>query len=383
MGRARSGPTAFKAVLLIGLAALLGASQATAAAGAGLAARISGAGTAGLRSRPVIGRPRLGLVQTVDQNDVGDPFILPVAVGIKPPADVPYTTSGRDAYVSAPWTDATAATALQHGWYVLFGTTDWQSNVPTAISTDLVHWTQAPDALPVLPTWAAPSISMTWAPAALRTGDRWILYYSTEDAATHLECIGRAVATSPAGPYYDGSSGPLLCQAALGGSIDPSVIAGAYGAEFLVWKNDGNAIGRQDSIWSQQLSRDGLRLTGAAHRLLSAGQPWESGIIEAPAMVRSARGAYWLFYSGGSWNSNTYGTGLSYCASMSGPCTKASDGPFLATTPSVISPGGLDTFTDLQGNLWAAFTALVPVPSRWHPGRHYYNRVLDLAPVRS
>ena len=33
-----------------------------------------------------------------------------------------------------------------------------------ATSPDLIHWTQAPDALPVLPTWAAPSITMTWAP---------------------------------------------------------------------------------------------------------------------------------------------------------------------------------------------------------------------------
>jgi hypothetical protein len=130
------------------------------------------------------------------------------------------------------------------------------------------------------------------------------------------------------------------------------------------------------------LSGDGLRLTGEAHRVLGASQPWEEGIVEAPAMLSSARGGYWLFYSGGSWDSNRYGTGLAHCASTKGPCTKAADGPFLATTASVMSPGGLDTFTDWQGGVWAAFTALVPVPSRWHPGRYFYNRVLDIAPVR-
>ena len=63
---------------------------------------------------------------------------------------------------------------MSHGWYVLFGTTDWQANVPTAISTDGIHWTQAPDSLPALPQWAAPSISMTWAPAAQRTSAGWV-----------------------------------------------------------------------------------------------------------------------------------------------------------------------------------------------------------------
>jgi hypothetical protein len=43
----------------------------------------------------------------------------------------------------------------------------------------------------------------------------------------------------------------------------------------------------------------------------------------------------------------------------------------------------LDTFTDQRGRLWAAFTSLVPVPSTWHPGHTYYNRVLEVAPFLS
>src|SRR6202008_3517894 len=91
--------------------------------------------------------PRLGPIQTVDPNDVGDPFILPVPAGVSPPTDVPYQGPGPDAYQSAPWSKTTSESAVAHGWYVLFGTTDWQANVPTAISTDGVHWTQAPDSL--------------------------------------------------------------------------------------------------------------------------------------------------------------------------------------------------------------------------------------------
>jgi beta-xylosidase len=328
--------------------------------------------------------PRLGPNQSVDPNDVGDPFILAVPAGIEPPTGVPYQVPGPDAYVSAPWSEATAASAASHGWYVLFGTTDWQANVPTAISTDGVHWTQAPDSLPVLPEWAAPSITMTWAPAAQRTSSGWVLYYSTEEQGSGLECIGRAVSSSPAGPYVDETASPMLCQRQLGGSIDPSVIRASDGSAYLVWKSDGNAIHVPDSIWSEPLSDDGLSVRGDPHRLLGDDASWELGIVEAPAMVAASAGGYWLFYSGGEWSRpDQYSTGLAYCTTATGPCEETSGKPFLATTSNDISPGGLDTFTDQRGRLWAAFTSLVPVPSTWDPAHVYYNRVLEVAPFLS
>ena len=100
-------------------------------------------------------------------------------------------------------------------------------------------------------------------------------------------------------------------------------------------------------------------------------------------MVPARASGYWLFYAAGDWNSNRYGTGLAYCAAVIGPCTETSTQPFLATTNSLVSPGGLDTVTAHDGRLWAAFTALVLIPSTRHPGRHYYNRVLDIAPFLS
>jgi beta-xylosidase len=266
---------------------------------------------------------------------------------------------------------------------VLFGTTDWQGNVPTAISTDLVHWTQAPDSLPVLPGWAAPTIGMTWAPAAQKTRTGWVMYYTTKEAASGLECIGRAMSSSPAGPYTDRSATPFVCQRDLGGSIDPSVIKTQSGATSLIWKNDGNAMQAPDSLWVQQLSPDGLGVVGRVRRLLTADQPWQNNVIEAPAMVPAQAGGYWLFYSGGDWNSSAYGTGLAYCRTTGGPCVEVSPKPYLATRSPLLSPGGLDTLTDTHGRHWAAFTALVLVPSTWHPGHYFYNRVLDIAPILS
>jgi len=74
-----------------------------------------------------LGLPTLGSSQVVETDDVGDPFVLTLPAGV----------DGRP--------DAS---------YVLYWTTDWNSNVPTAVSTDLVHWRRVPDALPALPSWA-------------------------------------------------------------------------------------------------------------------------------------------------------------------------------------------------------------------------------------
>ncbi|MGH9060783.1 MAG: glycoside hydrolase family 43 protein, partial [Acidimicrobiales bacterium] len=374
MGRSVTAVRAGTAAVLLAVAAAVGAVLVGSTTGAGPARAAT--------TTDIPALPRLGTIETVDQNDVGDPFVLPVPAGVRPPTDIPFvgTGTGSDAYQSSPWSGATAAAAHAGGWYVLFGTTDWQGNVPTAVSVDLKHWTQAPDALPALPSWAAPTISMTWAPAALRTQTGWVLYFSTQEAHSQLECIGRAESSSPAGPYTDRSSAPMLCQRGLGGSIDPSVVRDRHGTEYLVWKNDGNAQATPDAIWAQQLSPDGLAVQRQPHRLLGAGEAWAHGIVEAPAMFPAGAGGYWLSYAAGNWDSNRYGTGLAYCRAIIGPCAETSATPFLSTTPALISPGGLDTVTAHDARRWVVFTALVPVPSTRHPGRTYYNRVLDIAP---
>jgi arabinan endo-1,5-alpha-L-arabinosidase len=246
-----------------------------------------------------------------------------------------------------------------------------------------VHWTAAPDALPTLPSWALPTRSMTWAPAAERTGSGWVLFFSTEARSSHLECIGAATAghDNPAGPYVDRSRSPLVCQTRLGGSIDPSVVHGPDGHTYLVWKNDGNGHGVTDTLWSAPLAADGLSLEGPPDALLSATDTWDDGVVEAPAMIAATGGGWWLYYAAGGWDTDSYATGLAYCPSIEGPCLPTSTRPYLSTTPSMVSPGGLDTVTAHDGQLWAAWTALQPVQVPWDRGRTWYDRVLDIAPI--
>jgi beta-xylosidase len=307
------------------------------------------------RQSSTLGLPVLGGSQVVFADDVGDPYILTVPGGT-----------------------AAARTTT----YVLYWTTDWQSNVPTAVSTDHVHWHRVADSLPVLPSWAVPSRTMTWGPTVAHLGTSWVLYFSSEDAASHLECIGRATSSSPTGPFVDTSGAPMVCQRALGGDIDPSVVTTPSGAPSLLWKNDGNAIGAPVSIWQQPLSADGLSLTGTPTRLIGADQPWEHGIVEGPAMLAAKTGGWWLFFSGGTWQSNTYDTGVAWCATVAGPCRSATDTPLLASTPTAVSPGGFDTFVDGHGKLWASYSAFPYSPTDAEDAMRM-NRVLEIAPVLS
>ncbi len=302
---------------------------------------------AGGHSVVTLNVPTIGAPQVVDQNDVADPSIL--------------TVGSR---------------------YYRFGTTDWASNVPTATSGDLVSWAPLPDALPVLPRWAAPSISMTWAPSVIAAGGRYVMYVATEEQASGHQCIALATSATPQGPYTDPSSQPFLCQHSLGGSIDPDAQRDARGRLHLVWKSDGNSRGLPTYIWEQDLTSDGLHLVGTAHRLLTAQEGWQSGNVEAPALLAAAKG-WWLFYSGGDWRTASYATGIAWCATLVGPCREALTHPLLASSATLRTPSGLSIFVDAHGRTWASFTTTVLIPSSRRPGRYYANRVLDVAPLVS
>jgi beta-xylosidase len=268
--------------------------------------------------------------------------------------------------------------------YVLFGTDDPPDHVPTASSDDLASWAHGADAVPVLPAWADPDPAdrLTWAPAVAVVHGRFVLYVSVQDAAAHRQCIAVLASTTALGPYTDARGSPLVCQVALGGSIDPSVVDAGGGLR-LVWKSDGNCCGLPASLWEQDLRADGLAVTGTAHRLLTADRPWQGGIVENPALLRAPRG-WWLFYSGNRFDVAAYATGLAWCPTLEGPCREARDAPFLAGTAldggsaTQYSPGGLDFFRDRGGRLWAAFATWNRPP---RDGRFYCCRSLDLAPV--
>src|SRR5436305_83944 len=109
------------------------------------------------------------------------------------------------------------------------------TNVPVMTSTNLTSWSAITDALPTLPGWARSG--NTWAPAVVARSGRYLLYYTTTEGSSGRQCISVATATTPTGPYHDSSTGPLVCQRTLGGSIDPYPFVDANGSLYLLWKS--------------------------------------------------------------------------------------------------------------------------------------------------
>jgi beta-xylosidase len=236
--------------------------------------------------------------------------------------------------------------------FYAYATNTTDANLPVIVAGTTPGARYVGDAFPALPSWSEPG--HVWAPAVLALDDGYVLYYSTRVAGTTTQCISRATAATPTGPFVDDSTGPMVCQRDLGGSIDPSVVTDGDGADWLLFKNDGNCCGLPTAIWSQRLGADGLAVVGEPTKLLTAGDGWEGGLIEGPSMVRHD-GKYLLFYSANAWDSEDYGIGYAVCDSVTGPCTKQTvDGPWMGSTTFARGPGGQEFFSAL-GDVWMVY----------------------------
>ena len=242
------------------------------------------------------------------------------------------------------------------GTYYAYSTQVGSTNVPVMSSTSLTSWTAIKDALPTLPGWAASG--RTWAPTVGVHSGTYVLYSTVEQASTGRQCITRATASSPTGPFTDSSTGPLVCQLTLGGSIDAYAFTDAGGTPYLLWKSDNNALGKPTTLWGQQLSADGLSFASGSSAVAlvneSTTSPWQPPAIEGPAMVASG-GTYYLFYGGGAWASSKSAIGYATCSSPLGPCRDQTVlSPWYATAKNgspPVGPQGPTVFTDLSGQL--------------------------------
>lgn len=238
----------------------------------------------------------------------------------------------------------------------LYTTNTEDENVPVLASAAGAIGAPLGDALPDLPGWTEPG--RVWAPSVLELDEGYVLYFTSEDTASGLQCVGAAASDDPRGPFVDTSDGPLVCQRDLGGTIDASPFLDPDGNAWLLYKNDGNCCDLLTRIWSQRLSPDGLSVEGDPASLVETSEDWEGPLVEGPSMVPAADGGHWLFYSANWWDSADYAVGAARCASPTGPCTKV-DGPWLATHADVSGPGGSEAFVDARGTRWMIYHAWV------------------------
>lgn len=239
---------------------------------------------------------------------------------------------------------------IDGGTNYVYATNTDDANLPVIVSAGGDEGTYFGDAFPTLPDWTTPGF--VWAPAVYARGDGYIAYYTTADTASKRQCVSRAVAPSPTGPFVDDSDGPMVCQLDLGGTIDPSVVTDVEGEAWLLFKNDGNCCDQTTSLWSQKLTPDGLGVVGEPTKLIDADQAWEGQLIEAPSMV-IADGTYYLFYSANAWDTANYAVGYARCESITGPCTK-DDGPWMTSTAFAKGPGGQEFFAK-DGFVWMVY----------------------------
>lgn len=221
-------------------------------------------------------------------------------------------------------------------------------HLPVASATGIDGpWQVRGDAMPGGPSGSWAVSGRTWAPDVFRNPDGTLtLTYTAHHRASGRQCIGVATATSALGPFTPLGGGPLICPLELGGAIDANTFVDADGTRYLVWKNDGNAIGRPSTLWLSRTANNGTTLVGSRVALITS-----SGIIEAPDLIRRAS-RYVLFFSSGSYTGCGYNTTYATATSLSGPWTVAFR-PLITTASvnsTVCGPGGADAVTSADGD---------------------------------
>jgi hypothetical protein len=228
-------------------------------------------------------------------------------------------------------------------WYA-YSTNNGRGHLPVATAPSANGpWTIRGDAMPGGPSssWAQPG--RTWAPDVYPNSDgTFTLTYTAWHKASGRQCVGVAKANSALGPFTPVGDQPLFCPLDLGGAIDANTFVANDGTRYLVWKNDGNAIGKPSTLWLTRTANNGTTAVGGNSALISS-----NGVIEAPDLVQ--RGSkFVLFFSGGGYNDCNYLTSYATATTLTGPWTVAQR-PLMTTASfdnHVCGPGGADFVGD-------------------------------------
>lgn len=250
------------------------------------------------------------------------------------------------------------AIILSGGKYWSYGTGTRGTNLQVMSSSDLQHWAQPTDPLPVLPSWAMRGL--TWAPGVIQVGSNYLMYYTVHSALLGIQCVSVATSFEPQGPFLDTSPGPLVCQRTNGGSIDPNPFFDDASRQlYLLWKSDDNAIGSHTHIWGRRLSPDGRSFApgSSPSLLLSQSAPWQAPTVEGPTVIHSG-GRYYLFYGANSYDTASSGIGYATSPSLLGAYANQSVlAPWVGTTGNAKGPQGPSVFKDSSGGARMTFAA--------------------------
>jgi beta-xylosidase len=225
---------------------------------------------------------------------------------------------------------------------------------PLLRSLDFAHWEAAGNALVRPPAELGHSF---WAPEVTYHDGRFYLYYSVghEDKDHQLRV---AIAHNPLGPYID-SGNALIDLSTCPFAIDPDPFRDVDGQWYLFYARDfldeDNGYRHGTAIVVDRLV-DMTRLAGDERTVLRARSDWQRFMTDRPMYggvfdwhtlegpcVRRHGELYYCFYSGGRWETDTYGVDFGVADNVLGPYSDIGNeaGPrILRTIPGkVIGPG--------------------------------------------
>lgn len=211
-------------------------------------------------------------------------------------------------------------------------TSNWFPAYPLLKSKDLVNWQQEGYVFNNLPSWAD---YYFWAPEISYENGKVYIYYSAHKKDGNL-CVGIASADKPEGPYRD--HGPIICQPV--GSIDAFPMRDENGKLYMIWKEDGNSVGKPTPIWAQQLNEERTALVGEKKEIFRNDKEWEGNLVEGVSMIK--RGDYYYaFYAaaGCCGRECTYQSGVARSKNLLGPWEKYSNNPVLTHDEEWKCPG--------------------------------------------
>ncbi|MFL6236458.1 MAG: glycoside hydrolase family 43 protein [Thermoanaerobaculia bacterium] len=214
-------------------------------------------------------------------------------------------------------------------------------------SRDLVHWREMPGAMEPLPG----GYPCYWAPEVAFFEERFYLYYSVGNEE-RME-IRVAVADHPGGPFVD--SGRRLTSEPF--AIDAHVFVEEdgsrwffYAADFLDRSHIGTGTVRDRLLDPFTLEGDPRPVALPRHdwHVYHPNRPEKGGVrwhtVKGPFVLRR-KGLLYEMYSGGNWQSPTYGVSYATARDVRDPAewAQAADGervlPILRSGGEVVGPG--------------------------------------------
>jgi hypothetical protein len=288
--------------------------------------------------------------------------------------------------------------ALQDGYtaYGTYGASSGGLKVPYSISGSGNTVGSSPvvrgDAMPGGGgAWAAPG-SGIWTPGAFYhvkkgVGRYYLFYTATKRDSGGRKCNGVASSQQPI-TGFKAAPTPIVCPGKGDRwAIDADVTRGG-GAIWMTWRDGQRAIGPESALSVSRLKfrrngtverRGGTRVLLRSDRLSWAHFRDGAGVtvIENPSAFYN-RGSWYLFYSGNSWPTNYYATGIASCgkALADGPCTPlpgAAKAYFAYTGPKKAlpkrmrvkglpgnkrGPGAMDVYRARDGKPWVTWNYL-------------------------